>query len=385
MINISDKSTCCGCGACVQKCPKHCISMRYDMEGFLYPRVDSSECIGCGLCEKVCPIQNPFEPKSVLESRVAVNKKDVRIESSSGGVFFALAEYVLGKKGVVFGARFDEEWQVRIDYTESLDGVDSFLGSKYVQAFTADSFSKCENFLKQGRFVLYSGTPCQIAGLKHFLRKDYDNLLTCDVICHGSPSPGVWAKYLEEEAGELSNIKHIQFRNKQNGWKRFNFAITFKNERPNLIEYHRDNIYMRAFLSNMILRPSCYHCKAKEGCSRSDFSLADYWKVELIHPDMDDNLGTSLLLVNSSKGLNCIKLLNLNCKETSLDSAAKFNKGLRPITVFHPNRRLFFKHFESTPSVKRLIQKCVEYPWWYRLKKKIVRKLKIDRKKRTGV
>lgn len=200
MISIKDKQDCCGCGACAARCPKQCITLQRDSEGFLYPQVDAQLCIECGLCEKVCPVlhQAPKEqhPRQTL---AAVNRDEsVRETSSSGGVFTLLAEKVLARGGVVFGARYDEQWQVVIDYTESIEGLAAFRGSKYVQARTADTFKQCEAFLKAGRQVLYSGTPCQIAGLHRFLRKSYPNLLAVDFICHGTPSPKVWSKYLDE-------------------------------------------------------------------------------------------------------------------------------------------------------------------------------------------
>lgn len=200
MIDIKDKKLCCGCNACVQRCPKQCISVQKDEEGFLYPIVDLSICIDCGLCEKVCLVLNQGSERNPIEVFAAVNKDDsIRMQSSSGGIFTALAEQIIQEKGVVFGARFDEKWEVKHDYTETIEGLKAFRGSKYVQSRIGDTFSKAEFFLKAGRKVMFTGTPCQIAGLRLFLRKEYENLLAVDIICHGVPSPLVWRKYLGEK------------------------------------------------------------------------------------------------------------------------------------------------------------------------------------------
>ena len=238
MIEIKDKKDCCGCQACVTVCTKHCIAMQADNEGFLYPIVDKSACTNCGLCEKVCPVINQSEPHKPLKVYAAKNKnEDIRRQSSSGGIFTLLAEKVINEGGVVFGARFNENWNVVHSWTDTKEGIAALRGSKYVQSTIGNTYNEAREFLKQGRKVLFSGTPCQIAGLKKFLRKEYNNLLTVDVVCHGVPSPLVWRKYLEEvreniraerEAGkntvsfslnDLPVITGISFRDKTHGWK----------------------------------------------------------------------------------------------------------------------------------------------------------------------
>lgn len=201
MIKIEDKKKCCGCTACVQVCPKQCIDLIEDTEGFLYPKVNKKSCVECGACENVCPFTFTLQPRmNPLVSYAAKNRdEDVRKESSSGGIFTALAENVINEGGVVFGVRFDEKWNPVFDYTETVDGLAAFRGSKYVQSTVGDSFKQVRSFLKANRKVLFSGTPCQVAGLKLFLRHEYDNLLTVEVVCHGVPSPGVWRKYLGEK------------------------------------------------------------------------------------------------------------------------------------------------------------------------------------------
>ena len=212
MINIEDKKQCCGCSACVQRCPKQCIVMKEDEEGFLYPVADKDVCIDCNLCEQVCPVLRQREEREPLDVYAAFNKnEEVRMQSSSGGVFTALAESIIKEGGVVFGARFNEDWEVVHDYVETVEGLSAFRGSKYVQSRIGCTFSQAEQFLKQGRKVLFSGTPCQIAGLKLFLRKEYENLLSVDFICHGVPSPGVWRQYLNEFIALMGNKKNSVF------------------------------------------------------------------------------------------------------------------------------------------------------------------------------
>lgn len=205
MINITEKHNCCGCTACVQRCPKQCISMIEDEEGFLYPHINKDICIDCGICERVCPIINQKKEKHPIKVFACKNKDEkVRMNSSSGGLFTAIAEEIIKKGGVVFGAKFDSKWNIRIAYTETLDGLKEFQGSKYTQAFVDNSYKDAETFLKKGRLVLFSGTSCQIAGLHNYLHCNYDNLLTIDFICHGVPSQKLFRIFLNEELSKLN-------------------------------------------------------------------------------------------------------------------------------------------------------------------------------------
>ncbi len=305
MIEITNKRDCCGCEACRQVCPKGCIELVSDEEGFAYPQVDKATCIDCGLCERVCPVINPHNPVKPLVAYAAKNKDEaIRHKSSSGGVFSLLAEKILSQDGVVFGAKFDEEWRVVHSYAESVEQLAQFRGSKYVQSAIGDSYVKVEEFLKEGRKVLFSGTPCQVAGLKHFLRRDYDNLLAVEVVCHGVPSPKVWNDYLierrqEEGCGE-DKITDVSFRDKTNGWKRYGVRMDFASHSRAIL--HTEDTFMKGFLKNLTLRPSCYHCAAREGRSGADIALADYWGVWNIHEGIDDDRGVGLVVVNTDKG-----------------------------------------------------------------------------------
>lgn len=372
MLKIQDKQQCCGCGACMQKCPKQSISLHEDNEGFLYPQVDTETCIDCGLCEKVCHELHPYEQRKPLNVYAAINKdEDIRLKSSSGGIFYLLAEKTISEGGVVFGARFDEDWQVVIDYAETMEGVKPFMGSKYVQARTATAFKDAEAFLKQGRKVLFSGSPCQIAGLHHYLRKEYDNLTTVDFVCHGVPSPKVWQRYLDEvvTSGKRA-INDVKFRNKSNGWKKFNFVLSYNQEEKthSLSSWHQQNHYMRAFLSDMILRPSCHECRAKQGSSHSDITIADFWGIHIEMPEMDDDKGTGLVLVNTEKGRQALDWSKVTNKESSVEVASKYNGGLSSITKPHPKRAEFFAALDASPSVIDLIDKSLRPSFKSRLR-----------------
>lgn len=363
MIQITNKVDCCGCSACAMKCPKHCITMQADNEGFLYPVVNKEDCIDCGLCEKVCHELHPYEQRKPLNVYAAINNDDkIRLESSSGGIFYLLAEKTISEGGVVFGARFDDEWQVMLDYAETLEGVQPFMGSKYVQARTANAYKDAEIFLKQGRKVLFSGSPCQIAGLHHYLRKEYENLTTVDFVCHGVPSPKVWQRYLDEvvTSGKQA-INDVKFRNKSNGWKKFNFVLSYNNEEKSysLCSWHQQNHYMRAFLSDMILRPSCHECRAKQGRSHSDITIADFWGINAEMPEMDDDKGTGLVLVNTEKGRQALDWSKVNKKDSSIQVASKYNAGLSSLTKPHPKRAEFFAALDASPSVINLIDKSL--------------------------
>lgn len=361
MIRISDKQDCCGCAACVQICPNQCISFDEDEYGFRYPSVNNNKCVDCGLCEKVCPVINQFEvhrPKLVY---AALNiDKGIRIKSSSGGLFSQLAEAVINEGGVVFGVRFNTNWEAEHAYTDTSDGIAAFRGSKYMQSKIGISYIQAKEFLQSGRKVLFSGTSCQIAGLKRFLRREYDNLLTVDVVCHGVPSPLVWRSYLREtmlslqrdaikknilsSQNNLLQITDISFRDKKTGWNKYGFAvygklIPYQAIRESICNNEKDvkelfyetsdkNLYMNVFTRNLCLRPSCYTCPAKCGKSASDITLADFWGIRNYYPKMDDDKGTSLVLINTQKGNSYYQRLKLESIQTSYEIALRENPSL---------------------------------------------------------
>lgn len=354
MINIKNKTLCCGCEACVQRCPKHCISLVEDTEGFLYPQVDLSMCVDCGFCENVCPVINQSVERYPQAVYASINSdSDICLSSSSGGVFSALSEAVLSQGGVVFGVCWDKDWKLVFDYTESKDDLVRFRGSKYLQAHVGEAYIKAEQFLKLGRQVLFTGTACQILGLKKYLRRDYDNLLLVDVICHGVPSPKVWKKYLDEqlklierERGRCYHITSINFRDKSVGWKNYKFSIELKRS-DGEIEYFtqssKQNIFMRGFLFDIYLRPSCYSCPARLGKSGSDITLGDFWGIKQFKPEIDDTQGVSAVMVNTSRGAFWYNDLSLERYEMSYADVLRYNLALVSSVDCPRQRAKFFE------------------------------------------
>lgn len=405
MIEILEKAACCGCSACAEKCPKQCIRLKEDNEGFLYPQVDRNTCIDCGICEKVCPVINQSDERGPLHVYAAKNRnEEIRLKSSSGGIFTLLAEETLKENGVVFGARFDENWEVKHDCTETVEGLAAFRGSKYLQSRMEDNYKKAETFLKQGRKVLFSGSPCQIAGLKKFLRKEYENLLAVDFICHGVPSPKVWRMYLDEtcqkiidqggknsvssvlaNGGRKSCIEAIGFRDKISGWKKYSFFLKLNSgiikggkNTAGLFEPHPGNIFMRGFLSNLYLRPSCHSCAAKSGKSGSDITIADYWGIHLFMPDFDDDRGVGLVLVNSPKGEKLYNALTpcMESRETGVAEAQRCNAGFKATLAIPSRRPDFFRAINQGKPMVATTERILHVSLLRRVLRKVKRMVK---------
>lgn len=355
MLDIIDKVNCIGCHACFSVCPKQCISMQTDGEGFLYPKIDKKICIECGLCEKVCPILSSIQVFTEPKAYAVVNKNlEQRMHSSSGGIFILLAEYVISKKGVVFGAKFDAEFQVVHDYAETLEDILEFRGSKYVQSRIGNTYIKAKEFLERGREVLFTGTPCQIAGLRAYLGKTYANLLTADVICHGSPSPEVWRKYVEyRENIAGASTQQMLFRYKKYGWKAY--AVLFQYSNSTVYEkMMRKDLYMHGFLKNIYLRPSCYDCKFKGERRFGDITLGDFWGIQNVLPEMDDDKGTSLVLINSEKGKKVFDTIEefIIYKEVPVEVMIKYNSAAVKSVERSSRREAFFTDLGKLSSQK---------------------------------
>ena len=345
MIRIDRPTDCCGCEACAQRCPKQCIAMHADAEGFLYPRINTAACIDCGLCEQVCPVLRPAAPRTPTAVYAAKNPDErIRMESSSGGVFTLLAERTIRAGGVVFGARYDEAWEVVPDSTETIEGLAAFRGSKYVQSRIGTSFARAEEFLKQGRQVLFTGTPCQIAGLNRFLRRSYDNLLTVDVVCHGVPSPLVWRRYLDEIGG--GGISRISMRDKSTGWTNFRIRVS-GTDRDLVNATVGDDPFMKGFLANLYLRPICHVCPAKSGRSCSDLSIADFWGIRRVLPRFADDKGVSLLLNYSEHGNRRIESLHMERCTASYKQALGSNSAIESSVPMPKQRKIFWDAFAS--------------------------------------
>lgn len=300
---LTDKSKCTGCGACAQVCAKKAIEMVQFEDGFLYPEINKDLCVNCGLCEAVCPIDSP---KNQIERKTAFAVKNldsqVRLASSSGGAFWAYACKILENGGVCIGAALDEDMTIRHVVCETQRQTDRLRGSKYAQSITGDIFLKTKKLLLEGKQVLFSGTPCQVAALKSFLGKNYENLITIDFICHGTPSQVLWKSYIDymqRKSGK--KITDANFRDKTDGWKNFSMKLEYDNKESVYLE-RKDERYLKAFLYNVFLRPSCYGCQFKGDNYRSDITLADFWSIDRVMPKINDDKGVSLLIVNTKAG-----------------------------------------------------------------------------------
>lgn len=372
MIDIADKIKCTGCTACMSICGKHCISMSEDEEGFLYPVVDKDNCVDCGLCEKICPVLNPFEEKKNEPRCLAGRSKqeDIVEKSSSGGLFSVIAQSVLNEGGVVVGAAFRQDWSVHHIIIDSPDKLGLLQGSKYVQSNLEDVFVQVKKKIKEGRKVFFVGTPCQVAGINHFIGKN-ENLLTADLICHSSPSPKVWKEYLEtitKKYGGINSISRLTFRDKSLGWRKYSLLVTIKKNNSEVVLTHGDtnsNLYMRGFSQGLYNRPSCSQCPARNFKSGSDITLGDCWAVEKYYPQYkDDEKGLSVFLLNSEKGFQTFEKIK---KEVDFFvmryeevEPRDMHASLTRSTGFHPNREKFFNMSQTIP-VDRRIYRCIRF------------------------
>lgn len=359
MINIQEKYMCDGCYACYNICPKDAINMEVDDEGFWYPRVDNEKCVDCNKCEKVCPILNKKQIKSLKKAYACYNLDEtVRLKSSSGGIFSILASDIIKNDGVVFGAKFDEDFNVVHDYIEDIEGLSQFRGSKYVQSNIGTSFKEAKKFLDCGRRVLFSGTPCQIAGLKSYLKKDYENLVTVDLICHGVPSPMVWQRYIKELSGG-KKLTYMTFRNKSKGWNNGVLKYIFE-DGIEINEKYEESSYIKGFIGNCFLRPSCYNCNFKTLDRESDFTIGDFWGIELILPKLDDNKGISLCFIHTDKAENILKDIKSNIYLCEVDIYESIRKN--PCAIYSvdllKNRTKFFKYINEV-SINEAIDKSL--------------------------
>lgn len=354
-LELSEKSKCCGCSACADSCPAQAIIMANDKEGFLYPLINAAKCVDCGVCRKVCvfssdhanetPIYD-FHYNTPLTYGAKHKDECVRKLSRSGGVFTALSDYILEKKGVIYGCKMDEEYQVVHMRGITKDMRDRFRGSKYCQSDTSNIFKKVSTDLKSGKYVLFSGTSCQTAALRAFLYSGeviQDKLYCVDILCHGVPSPLLWKKYLDHISKKYRGmVESIEFRDKRRyGWKSHftTFQINGK--------LHSSRDYPMLFINDNFLRPACYYCRYKTEQHPSDITLGDYWAVDKALPGFNDNKGISLVLINSEKG----KRLFDSAKDALEISEADFDdsrQGIFSEPVKEPrNRSVYWRVFQS--------------------------------------
>lgn len=359
MIDIKDKRNCSGCSACESICPTGCIAMKSDNDGFRYPYVDKSRCINCGLCEKTCPFVHPWEPINCSNVFAMRSKQHEDLEkSSSGAIFFKLANDCFSRNGYVVGAIYDNNWNVCHHISRNIEDLTLFQGSKYVQSEIRQLFPQIKDILSLGNQVLFSGTPCQVAGLKHYLRKEYNNLLTVEVICHGTPSPKAWQSYLRDIDIKPTNV-NMRDRSLEPGYS-ISIAGNQRNGRPKMIlEHSSSNIYLRGFLANLYLRPSCFACKAKNLRSRADITLGDFWTIRKFSKQW--TIIPELVLANSPKGLDAINRLN-GCDQETIEvgNISEIGNYLIVSAKYTKKNNEFFSDIDSenfSPLVQRLLKK----------------------------
>ncbi len=335
-MNVAVNSNMCtGCGMCAAICPSRAIQMQSDEHGFLHPAVDTAKCTDCGLCARKCPVVMPPQVSTHTNVLTGYAKDEALLPaSSSGAIFPVLAAEIIHRNGIVFGATFDGNFDVVHTSAETLSELSALCSSKYVQSrIPADCYSQVKKASADGRWVYFSGMPCQVAALKNYLGREYETLITQDTACHSVPSPMVWKDYAvaleKQHSGKLISFS---FRNKANGWESYHIHTAFDNGKK-FRQSAVENPYQRGFIKGLYSRSSCFSCKFKgiERCS--DITLADYWGVKGIQPEAYNQQGTSLILLHSDKG----RALLESCKDklqitTAADSAFTFNPAvLTPI------------------------------------------------------
>lgn len=363
MVNITDKTQCTGCTACASVCTHKAISMQFDEYGHSYPNVDASACTDCGLCEKVCPLLHNdcilYDQRIEQLPVYAIynNDNEVRKQSTSGGVFTLLAEYVINKGGIVYAARFDEKYHILHDSFSSMDEIAPFRGSKYAQSDLNDTFRKIKTDLKN-RDVLFVGTPCQVAGLKSYLIKDYENLYTCDFVCMGISSPVIWEEYLDA-FWNRNTIKKIFFKDKRKGWHQWQMLVE-DDEGEHLIKGIMDPFF-NGYLTHRTYRPSCLKCSFRT-CERvSDFTIADCWGIDKYKPEFDDNKGCTTIILQSEKAKGVFEDIKkkANVMPYPIEMVLEHNPYIRKKISSDQNREAFYKFRKFKGYKAAAIKYCI--------------------------
>ena len=375
MIELAQKNDCTGCSACYAACAKGAISMMPDAEGFLHPIIDSAKCVNCGLCVKACPVlvrPAPRKPLAVFAAKA--NDDDLRMRSSSGGVFSLLARAVIADGGIVFGAGFDHnDWRVIHKSAENEEELDDLRGSKYVQSDMGETYRRVKIELTKNRKVLFSGTPCQVAGLKFFLGKEYDKLIMQEVICNSVPSPKIFSKWTEAEIRLVPHekLKKIYFRDKEKGWHASTLKYCFTTTTTiRLI----NSVYYKLWQWGFSVRPCCIDCHFRNFKSGADLTIGDCWGIEKINPLFYDCKGVSVVLINSKKGeslWNRVKTLLQFC-DVPLNEISQGNPCLYTSFSCFKNaeksRKFFWEKINSDISVHQIGKKLTAEPLALRIR-----------------
>ena len=356
-------SECCGCTACVSSCPKGCIEMRNNEEGFAYPHRDLDKCIECGLCEKVCPFADSYQYQTKTNPDVfAAYDKENRTGSSSGGLFYTLAKYAIEQRhGWVFGAAFDDELQLKHIGVNTMSDLQKLRGSKYLQSAMGDTYSQIKALLKDGVFLFFVGTPCQVAGLRAFLKnKEYDNLLTADLVCHGVPPQSLFDEHVRYlEANNNAKLISYQFR-KMGGWGVCEIADFANPVKHKTLPSYDLSPYLYSFMHSYTYRESCYECKFASMPRQGDITLADYWGVRIFYPLLDYRKGVSLVLLNTDKAANVWDSVKQSTvfESSSLTNATKFNWNIEHASKRPAYRDEIFKKVKKEgyiAAIKRIM------------------------------
>lgn len=365
-FTTNDKFDCYGCGLCASICPAKAITMEKDEEGFVYPKIDKDKCINCKLCERKCIYKNN---KNLLKNTITplvygarIKDDNIRKNSASGGMFAALYKYVLSKNGYVVGVTYNENMEAEYSITNKEEICKKFMGSKYVAAKVGDIKEKVKERLENKDIVLFVGNPCQIVALKQYLgKKEYENLYLVEIICHGVCSPMVFDKYCKYLSNEYdSKINDFEFRNKKDGWNSANIKVKFKNG-ENYIELAKYNNYNRAFLNNYLLRPSCYNCEFPGKNQHSDLTIGDFWGIDKVKKEENDNKGLSVIKVNTEKGIKLFEAIKpqIHYFETNYKDGFKANHTFP--CVYNLKRESLMKEAINTSNINKLLEKYNQY------------------------
>lgn len=379
MIEIHKKNNCTGCSACYNACPVNCISMELDNEGFKYPVVNKEKCINCGLCTKICPQLSHDKEKNCSNKVYVCTSRDEEelLNSSSGGIFSVLAKEILRDNGVVYGAGFNEQWKLLHKGINKQEDLCQLRKSKYIESEIGLIYKDVKANLIEGKKVLFCGTPCQVAGLKHYLQKEYDNLVLVDFICHGIPSQVVYKKYLEyirKKIDDDSNIKNIDFRFKRVSWEKYETKIEFESGKVyNNVDC--EDYWMKGFLQDIHLRPSCYFCINKGVDRFSDITLADAWGIREYSKALYHETGTSLVISHTQKGDSLLVNEMIKKNEIDEDFIKSYNVSAYKYCVLDMRRNRFYKAYRSGCSYDECVDKAV----------KIDLLVKIERRIRKGI